>query len=113
MFQVMEHPVEATSRASLTLVGMDSPDMKKTKIRIEINGRVVYEGGNPLPNDKSDPDRGNWGSATIPFPTSYLHQGTNQITIDNMARFDGLGSNKPYPWFLLDYAVVTYRAIGV
>ncbi len=105
-FPVVSQPV---GTATLTLVGIDSEDEPKTPVRISVNGEVVFQGGNPLPNDfccgSSGP--GNWGSVRIRIPAGVLQQGTdNTLTISNLDPSDRIF----YPIFvMIDRATVTYR----
>lgn len=51
-----------TGTAQLTLEGMDSPDAAKSRIQGWVNGKSIYRGANPLPNDFSDSERGTGGA---------------------------------------------------
>ena len=93
--------------ASLAVVGVDSEDLPKTPIRITINGAVIYEGPDPLPNDlRTGPNGpGNWGSQAWEFDPTILHDGDNTLSIINLDPSDKVN----YPlFFMLDYATVSW-----
>lgn len=93
--------------ASLTVVGVDSEDEAKTPIRIMINGAVIYEGPDPLPNDSRDGPggKGNWGAYTWELNPGVLQQGINGISIENLDPSDKIN----YPlFFMLDYATISW-----
>lgn len=93
--------------ANLTIVGVDSEDPAKTPIRIEINGAVIYEGPDPLPNDfDTGPNgSGNWGSYTWQLNPGVLQQGSNSLSITNLDPSNKIGSP---PFFMLDYATISW-----
>ncbi len=95
------------SQANLTITGVDSEDAPKTPIRIEINGAVIYEGRDPLPNDNNTGPNGpgNWGTYTWQFDPGVLQQGGNTLSITNLDPSSKIG----YPlFFMLDYATISY-----
>ncbi len=99
---------EPGGSASLTVVGVDSEDPPKTPIRITINGVVIYEGPDPLPNDlRTGPNGpGNWGTYTWQFDPTILHKGDNTLSIINLDPSDKVN----YPlFFMLDYAIVSWE----
>jgi len=91
----------------LTIVGVDSEDVPKTPMLIDINGKVIFEDRDPLPNDNSNGPNapGNWGEVTFRIDPNVLQQGQNTITITNLDP-----SNKiNYPIFIMiDSATVTW-----
>ncbi|MDP9350795.1 MAG: protein kinase [Chloroflexota bacterium] len=95
---------DAKGNAGLGMVGMDSPGPGKTRIRIRINGKVVYEGDNPLGNDTRDEDTADWTKWSKLFPASYLKQGSNRVTITNLEEVGGRSDS----FFMLDGMVVVY-----
>jgi hypothetical protein len=93
--------------AHLTLVGIDSEDSALTPVRITLNGTMIYEGQDPLPNDnRSGPNGpGNWGTATLDIPAGALQAGDNTLSITNLDPSDKIN----YPIFvMLDYAVISW-----
>jgi Polysaccharide lyase family 4, domain III len=95
------------SQAYLNVAGVDSEDPAKVPIRIIINGAVIYEGPDPLPNDsRSGPGGpGNWGSYTWEIGAGILQQGANSLSITNLDPSDKIN----YPiFFMLDYATITW-----
>ncbi len=89
------------------MYGLDSENRPKTDILIEVNDVEVFQGDNPLPDDKFDPNRGNWGQADIMFDADVLREGDNVITITNLEPNGGFSAP---PWFMLDRAVLAYFA---
>ncbi len=94
--------------AALTVRGVDSEDAKKTQIRISLNGNVLYQGADPLPNDNANgPNRpGNWGLYVWQIPVGQLQQGANTLSITNLDQSSCI--NCP-DFFMLDAAFITYR----
>src|SRR2546430_15447977 len=72
--------------ATLTLVGLDSEDSKKTPMRLTLNDAVLYQGADPLPNDAdSGPGgSGSWAEATWRVPSQVLQDGLNTFSITNL-----------------------------
>ncbi|MDQ3855029.1 MAG: protein kinase, partial [Chloroflexota bacterium] len=100
---------DRTDNATLRIEGMDSENSPKTRIRISLNNHTVFEGPNPLPNDTNDlNDSGNWGTKSFQFPVTYLRQGNNRLEIVNLETEGKLGEP---PFFMLDYAELTFRQI--
>lgn len=95
-FTVSERP---RGQGSLTLLGMDSEDEKKTPMRVTINDSVIFEGPNPLPNDnESGPQgEGNWGWAGWKIPNKVLQEGQNTLSITNLDPSDRTN----YPIFIM------------
>jgi tRNA A-37 threonylcarbamoyl transferase component Bud32 len=83
----------------LTIVGLDSEDEPKTPMRLMVNGYVLYEGPNPLPNDDQSGREGpgNWGSYTWRLPPNLLVEGENSISIINLDPSDQIN----YPIFIM------------
>ncbi len=96
--------VQPTGTATLTIEGMDSEDAAKTAISIEINGTQIFQGANPLPDDDVPLESGTWSSATWTFDPALLQTGQNEIVIRNLAQ----GTLGRPPFFMLDYAELTY-----
>jgi hypothetical protein len=92
--------------ASLTIEGMDSEGRTKTPIQLLVNGTEIYNGPNPLPDDDQPLETGTWASYSWSFDASLLHPGQNEINVSNLAE----GAFSRPPFFMLDYATVTYSA---
>ena len=104
VFNIREKP---KGPGSLTIVGVDSEDPAKTPLRIVINGNVIYEGPDPLPNDnRNGPEApGNWGSVDFRIDPKVLQQGENTITFTNLDPSDKIN----YPIFImLDYVCISW-----
>lgn len=98
---VLDTPPSGT--ATLSIEGMDSEDRVKTPIRITINGREIFNGPNPLPNDDLPLATGTWATHAFPFDAAVLQPGRNVIRISNLAA----GNFGLPPFFMLDYAVLS------
>lgn len=95
-----ELPAQPQGAAELQIEGMDSEDRVKTQMAILVNGQVIFEGANPLPNDDQPFPTGTWATISFPFPGTLLQAGANTITIQNFSAGDvGLP-----PFVMLDYA---------
>jgi hypothetical protein len=92
--------------AELSVEGMDSEGQDKTPIVIAVNDQEIYSGPNLLPDDDLPLESGTWDTATWTFDAQVLQPGTNTITIANAAAGAFSGS----PFFMLDYAELTYEA---
>jgi hypothetical protein len=92
--------------ATLTIMGMDSEDRAKTSIDIYLNGRSIYTGPNPLPDDNLPLETGTWSTYSWTFDADLLWAGTNTLTISNL----DTGAFSQSPWFMLDYAEITLDA---
>ncbi len=92
--------------ASLLIFGLDSEGASKTLISITVNGQEIYNGLDPLPNDSDALPAGNWGSYTWSFNAGLIHNGPNTITISNLSA----GQVGMPPWFMLDYADLSFVA---
>ncbi len=101
-FRVDQQPV---GTAELSVEGMDSEGRAKTPIRITVNGVQIFQGANPLPDDDLPLESGTWDTATWGFDAALLRPGENRITISNEAP----GEFSRPPFFMLDYAVISYR----
>ncbi|MBV9788453.1 MAG: hypothetical protein JOZ51_09790, partial [Chloroflexi bacterium] len=88
--------------AVLRVEGMDSEGRAKTPIVITVNGREIFRGANPLPDDDLPLETGTWASASWNFDPALLQPGSNTIQIRNLAE----GAVGRPPFFMLDYAVV-------
>jgi eukaryotic-like serine/threonine-protein kinase len=103
-FNVRETP---RGPGELTIVGIDSEDEPKTPMRLMVNGYVLYEGPNPLPNDDQSGREGpgNWGTYTWRLPPNLLVEGDNSISIINLDPSDQIN----YPIFIMiDTVTVTW-----
>ena len=72
-----------------------------------VNGTVIYEEPDPLPNDnsKGPGGEGNWGTASLDIPPGVLKEDENTLSITNLDPSDKIN----YPIFvMLDYAVVSW-----
>jgi hypothetical protein len=94
---------------NLTLAGLDSNGEEKTLVRIMLNGRLVFEGPNPLPDDSSSPllEPGSWGSHTWAVDPALLLQGANILTIINVV--PGLEPMEvgERPFLIIDYVTIS------
>jgi len=100
----------AVGTARLRLVGMDDERPEKNPMRLTLNGQVLYEGLDPLPNDFccGPTGDGNWGAVIFEFPASLL-RGTNDISITNLSSSDCTVC----PFFVMvDFGELTYRTRG-
>ncbi|MDP9381742.1 MAG: fibronectin type III domain-containing protein, partial [Chloroflexota bacterium] len=106
-FTIEGEPVGAgpDNTAILQLHGMDSENPPKTLIRIQMNGRTIFEGRNPLPNDTVDTRTSNWGTSNLEFDAAVLREGRNTLTITNL---EPNGGFRGPPFFMLDRAYVAY-----
>ena len=55
-----------------------------TPIRINMNGKVLFEGKNELKKEKP----GDWGTQSVPIPVDTLRKGENVITIEHLGGSD-------------------------
>lgn len=96
-----------TGPATLTIRGLDSEDQAKTPIAISLNGSLIYQGLNPLPNDFATgvDGPGNWGVYTWAINPGIIQAGTNTLTITNLDPSSAI--NQP-PFFMLDYAQISW-----
>ena len=97
---------QPVGEATLSIEGMDSEGRDKTLIRIVINNVEIYNGPNLLPDDEYPYQVGTWATATWRFDGSVLQPGQNIIQISNV----GPGEFSLPPFFMLDYAVVSFTA---
>lgn len=97
-----ESGTSTVGTAVLVIEGMDSEDAAKTPMRVTVNGTVIFEGRNPLPNDDAPLASGRWDQLTLPFDSSLLQAGTNTVAIINL----GTGAVGLPPFIALDYAIV-------
>jgi serine/threonine-protein kinase len=89
--------------ATLTVEGMDAEGRGKAAIAVSVNGVVIFEGPNPLPDDDQPVESGTWAAASWTFDAALLRPGANEIRIAN--RSPGRFSLPPF--LMLDYASVT------
>lgn len=112
-FDISE-PIQGNANGQIALVvtGMDSSDAGKANIRIEINGKKVYEGPDPLQNDPANRAQSNWKSTAFLFPADYIKQGKNEITITNLDKTGKHGKEKNSPdrtrSVILDFVAIAY-----
>ncbi|MEO7912697.1 MAG: serine/threonine-protein kinase, partial [Roseiflexaceae bacterium] len=92
--------------ATLMIEGMDSEGRLKTPIQILVNDVEVYNGPNPLPDDDQPLETGTWASQSWSVDAALLHTGQNEISVSNLAE----GEFSRPPFFMLDYAKVSYSA---
>jgi len=108
-FSAMEATFELGSNvagaAELNVEGMDDETAGKSRITVAVNGTVIYDGDNPLPNDDRPLETGIWATHTFGFDAGLLQTGRNTITIRNLSP-GGVGLP---PFFMLDYAEVVVR----
>jgi serine/threonine-protein kinase len=93
--------------ATLTIRGVDSEDSDKTPILITLNGSIVHEGSNPLPDDTDAGINapGNWDEVSWSVGSDVLRRGENTLTITNLSQSDCI--NCP-AFFMLDWAVIAW-----
>jgi hypothetical protein len=102
-FEATGVPVgDELGNAGVGFVGLDAPGEGRATLRVEINGKKVYEGPNPLPDEQSG---GEWGQASFTFPATYLRPGNNTLTVSNLGPG---GEFREPPWVALDYAIVVF-----
>ncbi|HEU5101828.1 MAG TPA: hypothetical protein VFU22_22560, partial [Roseiflexaceae bacterium] len=89
---------------TLTVEGMDSEGRTKTPIQLSVNSTEIYNGPNPLPDDDQPLETGTWASQSWTFDASLLRVGQNEISVSNLAE----GAFSRPPFFMLDYAELTY-----
>ena len=73
--------------AALEIYGIDNEKKDPALMKIEVNGKKIFEG--KVPWEKDD-----WTSRKFPFPAELLHKGENNIVIFNTTQdteVDGLG----------------------
>jgi hypothetical protein len=90
--------------ARLTIQGMDSEDEAKTRIEIVVNGRQIFAGPDPLPNDDLPLASGTWSEISFDLDASILQAGQNTISIRNRSP----GPFGRPPFFMLDYATISF-----
>jgi hypothetical protein len=109
-YSVMQARFESANRfagtVTLTIEGMDSEGRTKTPIQIVVNGTEIYNGPNPLPDDDQPLETGTWASQSWTFDASLLRPGQNQVSFSNLAE----GAFSRPPFFMLDYAELTYSS---
>ncbi len=98
-FQASTNP---GATAVLRITGMDSEDRAKTPMRVTLNGTVLFEGNNPLPNDDIPLDSGRWDELVLRFDAGVLRDGANTVAITNLKNGAVGGS----PFVAVDYVVV-------
>lgn len=104
VFNIDEKP---NGPGELTIVGVDSEDAPKTQMLIDVNGSLIFEGADPLPNDNNNGPNGpgNWGSVTFRIDPNVLRQGQNTLTITNLDPSNQIN----YPIFIMvDSATVAW-----
>jgi serine/threonine protein kinase len=92
---------------NLSVLGVDSEDVPKTRMRVTLNDYVLYEGPNPMPNDTHNGPggEGNWGWAGWPIPNKVLQEGENVLSITNLDPSNQIN----YPIFIMiDQVVVSW-----
>lgn len=96
---------EPAGAAELRIEGMDSEDRARTHIQITLNGQLLFDGPNPLPDDDLPLESGTWASASWTIPEGLLRPGTNTLRIANLSP----GQFSRPPFFMLDYAEIRYQ----
>jgi predicted Ser/Thr protein kinase/uncharacterized protein YgiM (DUF1202 family) len=91
-----------TGTATLVIEGMDSEDRAKTPLVIVLNDVVLFEGASPFPNDDMPLQSGVWGSVSLQFDAALLRDGTNVVSLVNLAP----GRRGLPPFVALDYAIL-------
>ena len=94
--------------ATLRLVGIDAEDIVKKPIRIILNGVIIYDGPDPLPNDFccGPSGEGNWGTAEFGFSAALLGS-SNSVSITNL---DDRDCTYCPNFVMVDSAQVSYLA---
>lgn len=80
----------------LTLDAMDDDAPLQCRIRITVNGQILFEGRSGFPDAR-------WFQGQYRIPTGLLHTGSNQVTIANV---ETVGSAGNPPWFMLSRAAI-------
>ena len=90
--------------ATLEIFGIDNEKKEPSRMKIEVNGKKIYEG--KVPWEKDD-----WTSQKFPIPAKLLHKGENNIVIFNTTpdtEVDGEGGehfrakrNYFWGWFMV------------
>lgn len=88
--------------AVLLIEGMDSEDGAKTPVQIAVNDVVLFEGASPFPNDDLPLATGVWGTLRLTFDSGLLREGTNVVSITNLAS----GPRGLPPFVAVDYALL-------
>lgn len=82
------------AEARLSISGMDGEDQGKMPLRISLNDTVIFQGNDPLPNNR-------WGQASFKVPKGTLRVGENTLTIRSLS--EQANFNSPH-FFMLDAA---------
>ena len=80
----------------LVVSGQDDDAPTNCRIRIKVNGKMVFEGPNPFKD-------GTWTPHTFPVQGQFLHDNLNKLTIENIEDSDIVSGP---PFFMLNYAVL-------
>jgi len=90
-------PYHITGHSDLIIAGLDHNAKPPCRIRIEVNGHVVFEGHNPFKADK-------WTTHRFQVKGAYLRDGvSNTLKISNIEDSSNISGA---PWFMLNYAVL-------
>jgi hypothetical protein len=90
----LSHP--PTGDFELVIAGLDHNARPPCRIRIQANGKTVFEGPNPLAVDR-------WTTHAFRVRGDYLHDLVNSLTLVNLEDSESMTGA---PWFMLHYAVL-------
>ena len=90
----LSHP--PTGDFELVIAGLDHNARPPCRIRIQANGKTVFEGPNPFAVDR-------WTTHAFRVRGDYLHDLVNSLTLVNLEDSESMTGA---PWFMLHYAVL-------
>ncbi|MDD5676734.1 MAG: beta-N-acetylglucosaminidase domain-containing protein [Kiritimatiellae bacterium] len=97
MDAVFQLPYALAGHSELIIAGLDHNAKPACRIRVLMNGNVVFEGPNPFAPDK-------WTTHSFPVKGAFLRDGVpNTLRIENLEDSDVMTGT---PWFMLSYAVL-------
>jgi len=71
-------------KSTLSLTGLDDIAPENTKIRIRLNGKLLYEGETSFANTEHIYVFNDWKTQTWPVPAGALVKGNNKLEIENL-----------------------------
>jgi hypothetical protein len=89
--------------SELIISGLDHNAATPCRIRIEVNGKPIFEGANPFAADR-------WSLQRFRVPGAILRDGVpNTLRIENLEDSDSMTGA---PWFMLSYSVLRPEKSG-
>ena len=85
-----------TGDFELVIAGLDHNAQPPCRIRIQANGKTVFEGPNPFAAD-------HWSTHRFKMGGILLHDNVNTLRIDNLEDADSMTGA---PWFMISYDVI-------